>query len=162
MSRLTRRSGGGEETCGDKRVPPRVWTGYAGGCGLIRLRATIQNTLSISTARSVVIMANMKAARLVRTRIIYAENAFAELVLWKVSAPVSGSRHNLKYRLAYAVDGIRVLRYDNEVGKGDHRHYGGTESNCQFTTSEALIADFQRDIARWNRENRHSGRSRSN
>ncbi|MFA7665142.1 MAG: DUF6516 family protein [Burkholderiaceae bacterium] len=103
----------------------------------------------------------MKAIRLARTRIVYAENAFAELVLWKVPTPVSGSTHNLKYRLAYVVDGTCVLRYDNEVGKGDHRHCGGTESNYQFTTPETLIADFQRDIARWNRENRNSGCSRS-
>lgn len=115
----------------------------------------------LTTSEDVVIIPNMKATRLARTRIIYAENAFAELVLWKVSARVEGSTHNSKYRLAYVVDGVCVLRYDNEVGKGDHRHYGGTESNYKFTTPEALIADFQRDIARWNRENRNPGRSRS-
>ena len=44
----------------------------------------------------------------------------------------------------------------NEVGKGDHRHFGVKESSYSFTTPEALIADFQRDIARWNRENSDS------
>jgi hypothetical protein len=48
------------------------------------------------------------------------------------------------------------LRYDNEVGKGDHRHAGGKSGFYVFTTPERLIADFQRDIARWNRENRNS------
>lgn len=97
----------------------------------------------------------MKSVLLVRTRVVYAENAFAELVLWKVPAPVPGSMHAFKYRLAYVVDGVCVLRYDNEVGKGDHRHFGGRESTYAFSTPDALIADFQRDIARWNREDRN-------
>ncbi len=52
------------------------------------------------------------------------------------------------------VDGVCVLRYDNETGKSDHRHFGGNENAYVFKTTNKLIADFQRDIARWNRENR--------
>jgi len=59
-----------------------------------------------------------------------------------------------KYRLAYVVNSTCVLRYDNETGKGDHRHFGTKEGAYHFTAVEKLIADFQRDIARWNRENR--------
>src|SRR5690606_10916739 len=99
---------------------------------------------------------NMKAILVARTRIVYAENAFAELVLWEVPSPVVGSGHGYKYRLAYVVEGVCVLRYDNEVGKGDHRHFGATECEYAFSTPEALIADFERDIARWNRENSDS------
>lgn len=98
----------------------------------------------------------MKATLVARTRIVYAENAFAELVLWKVPTPVAGSSHEFKYRLAYVVDSVCVIRYDNEAGKGDHRHYGEKESGYSFTTPEALLAAFERDIARWNRENSHS------
>jgi len=98
----------------------------------------------------------MKAVELIRRRVIYAEDAFAELVLWRVPKPVSGSRHAFKYRLAYVVAGDCVVRYDNEVGKGDHRHYGTKESVYLFSTPERLIADFQRDIERWNHENRDS------
>lgn len=46
------------------------------------------------------------------------------------------------------------LRYDNETGKGDHRHFAGKERAYVFKTPDKLIADFQRDIARWNRESR--------
>lgn len=95
----------------------------------------------------------MKATLVARARIVYAENAFAELVLWKVPLPVAGSTHAFKYRLAYVVNGVCVLRYDNEVGKGDHRYFGGKESDYSFTTPEALLAAFERDIARWSREN---------
>ena len=98
----------------------------------------------------------MKAIQLVNTRIVYLESAFAELVLWRVPKPIKESLHGFKYRLAYVVGGECVLRYDNEVGKGDHRHFGVKESIYVFTTPDQLIADFQNDIARWNHENRNS------
>ena len=96
----------------------------------------------------------MKATELVRTRVVFSEAAFAELVLWRVPTPVSGSAHLFKYRLAYVVNEVCVLRYDNEAGKGDHRHFGDKESAYAFKSPDDLIADFQRDIARWNRESR--------
>jgi hypothetical protein len=98
----------------------------------------------------------MKAVELVRTRIVYSEAAFAELVLWQLPAPLPGSTHRFKYRLAYVVHGVCVVRYDNEAGKGDHRHYQGKESAYAFAGPDKLIAAFQSDIARWNRENSDS------
>ena len=98
----------------------------------------------------------MKAVELLRTRIVFSESAFAELVLWRVPNPVAGSAHAFKYRLAYVVDSVCVLRYDNEVGKCDHRHFAGKQTAYAFTTVDKLVADFERDIARWNRENRNS------
>jgi hypothetical protein len=98
----------------------------------------------------------MRATLLVRTRIVYSEDSFAELVLWRVPEAVIGSVHPYKYRLAYVVKGTCVVRYDNEVGKGDHRHFGARESKYSFTTPEALIEAFERDIARWNREDSRS------
>lgn len=98
----------------------------------------------------------MTATRLLDSRVIYSEEMFAELVIWLLPKPVAGATHRYKYRLAYVVRGECVLRYDNEVGKGDHRHVGKTQSTYAFTTPEQLIADFQRDIARWKRENSNS------
>ncbi len=95
----------------------------------------------------------MNASELIRTRIAYYEMAFAELVLWRLPKPIEGS---FKYRLAYIAREKCVLRYDNEVGKGDHRHFDGKESTYVFTTPDQLIADFQNDIARWNHENSYS------
>lgn len=97
----------------------------------------------------------MAAVELLRRRIVYAENAFAELVLWQLPRPLPGSKHRYKYRLAYVVGNVCVLRYDNESPKGDHSHHGDRERKYSFTTPERLIADFQRDIERWNHENRH-------
>ena len=98
----------------------------------------------------------MKATQLLRRRIVLSEVAFAELVLWQVARPLAGSIHEFKYRLAYVVDGVCVVRYDNEAGKGDHRHFSGKESSYSFKTTDRLIGDSQRDIARWNRENSDS------
>jgi Family of unknown function (DUF6516) len=75
-------------------------------------------------------------------------------VLWQLPRRVAGSVHAFKYRLAYVVNGACVVRFDNEAGKGDHRHYGGRQSAYEFTTPEKLIGDFERAIARWNHENR--------
>lgn len=101
-------------------------------------------------------MSNMKAVELIQTRVTYSEWAFAELALWRLPKPLEGSPHRFKFRLAYVVRGVCVLRYDNEVGKGDHRHFGGKEFSYIFTTPDQLIADFQHDIARWNNENRNA------
>ena len=98
----------------------------------------------------------MKAVELFRRRIVYSESSFAELVLWRVPEPLAGSNHVFKYQLAYAVDGECVLRFDNEAGKGDHRHFGGEKGHYAFSTPKKLIVDFQRDIARWNNENSHA------
>lgn len=110
----------------------------------------------LTTIQNVVIISNMKAIELICTRIVYSELAFAELVLWRLPKPLDGSLHEFKYRLAYVVRGECVLRYDNEAGKGDHRHFGGKESDYVFTSPDQLIADFQNDIVRWNNENRNS------
>ncbi len=88
----------------------------------------------------------MKAKALIDTRIVFAEDAFAKLVLWRLPAPLAGSVHHYKYRLAYVVAGECVIRYDNEAGKGDHRHIGDRESSYAFVDVEKLLADFQRDI----------------
>ena len=110
----------------------------------------------MTTGAGVVIISNVKAVELLRARVVYSEIAFAELVLWRISKPLVGSKHRYKYRLAYVVRGKCVVRYDNESGKGDHRHYHGRESKYAFFTADKLIADFQHDIARWNHENSHS------
>jgi hypothetical protein len=98
-------------------------------------------------------MSNMAARELIRTRVVYSERSFAELVLWSIDKPVQGSHHNFKYRLAYIVDGTCVLRFDNEAGKGDHVHVGRNERTYRFTTPTQLVADFNNAIGRWNDEN---------
>lgn len=94
----------------------------------------------------------MKAISLMDRRVAVAVDAFVEIVIWRVPEPVPPSTHGLKYRLAYVVTGMCVVRYDNERGKGDHRHVDDVEKPYRFTTTEKLMADFEADVARWNRE----------
>ena len=91
----------------------------------------------------------MKATLLLCERIVLTERSFAELRIWRVPSPVRGSEHAFKYALAYVVDRVCVLRYDNEAGKGDHKHVGEIESPYTFTTPEQLLADFWNDVDRW-------------
>lgn len=91
----------------------------------------------------------MKAELLLGERQQVAPDAFVELRVWRVPSPVPGSAHDLKYRLAYVVRGECVLRYDNERGKGDHRHIGPDESAYAFTTPEQLLRDFWNDVDQW-------------
>ena len=80
--------------------------------------------------------------------------SFAHIRIWKVPQPVEGSGHCYKYSLVYVVEGRCVLRYDNERGKGDHRHWNDSETDYAFTSMEKLLADFRDDITRWRDENR--------
>ena len=91
----------------------------------------------------------MKAEALARERHVLAENAFVEIVVWRVPRPVKRSAHGFKYRLALVVDGTCVVRFDNEAGKGDHRHVGDVETDCPFTTYEQLLADFWVAVDAW-------------
>lgn len=99
-------------------------------------------------------MSGMKARLLIRRRDQLSANAFVELVLWQLPKPLPGSSHAYKYRLAYVVDGTCVVRFDNERGKGDHKHVGTMESAISFTDPDELLNAFLAEIKRWNHENR--------
>jgi hypothetical protein len=90
----------------------------------------------------------MKAELLYRRRIDYEDGAIGEIVLWSVPEPVPPTTHGFKYSLFYGYPGMREVGYDNERGKGDHRHYRGVEEPYSFTTVEQLMADFWTDVRR--------------
>ena len=91
-------------------------------------------------------MSNMKAIPLIRRRVVLAPDAFAEIAVWRVPEPVPPSGHPFKYRLAYVVGGECVLRYDNERGKGDHKHLRDAEIAYHFVDVPTLLADFMKDL----------------
>jgi hypothetical protein len=96
----------------------------------------------------------MRATLLVRERVPFREDSFAELVLWRLPSPLPGSSHAFKYRLAFVRSGVCLVRFDNEAGKGDHRHIKGKESKYTFVTPEKLIQDFLRESRRVDDEDR--------
>lgn len=94
----------------------------------------------------------MKAALLLRKRLILSETAFVELLIWRAPQPVKGSAHDFKYSLSLVSSGVCMLRYDNEAGKGDHRHLGGDEVPYTFTDLDRLQADFWEDVEIWRQQ----------
>lgn len=76
------------------------------------------------------------------------DGGIIEMTLWSVPTPVRGSHHRVKYSLFYGFPGERLVGYDNEAGKGDHRHVKGRESTYQFSTVEQLMTDFLADVRR--------------
>ncbi len=47
---------------------------------------------------------------------------------------------------AALVYGVRVISYDNERGKGDHRHWRDVETPCLFVSMQRLLDDFVNDV----------------
>jgi hypothetical protein len=88
----------------------------------------------------------VKAELIYRTRESFEDGAILEIVIWQVPSPVHGCKHLFKYRLYYGRDGRREIGYDNERGKGDHRHCDETQERYVFETPEQLINDFFRDV----------------
>ena len=88
----------------------------------------------------------MKAEPLMSERVILSDRAFVEITIWKLAEPLEGSAHLYKYRLAHVVDEACVLRFDNEAGKGDHKHLNEIEVPYQFTDLETLQADFWAEV----------------
>src|SRR6185437_8831440 len=78
----------------------------------------------------------------------YGDGGILEMKLWRVPRSVRGSGHLLKYSLFYGEVGRRLIGYDNEAGKGDHRHYGDREEAYPFSTVRQLMTDFLADVRR--------------
>lgn len=91
----------------------------------------------------------MNAELMLNERHVVSKNAFVEMVVWRLPLPVADSQHSFKYRLALVVNGRCVLRYDNEHGKGDHKHVGENSIPYIFTTPQALLVDFWNDANSW-------------
>jgi hypothetical protein len=88
----------------------------------------------------------MKADLLFQQRIDYADGEIVEMTIWRVPTPVPPTLHGLKYSLFYGRPGTREVGYDNERGKGDHRHFQGAETPYTFSTVEQLLSDFWSDV----------------
>ena len=88
----------------------------------------------------------MKAMLAFHDKQVLPDGAIVEMKIWQVGAPLRGSTHTLKYSLYYGKDNKRLVGYDNERGKGDHRHTEDGQERYVFTSVEQLIADFLADV----------------
>jgi hypothetical protein len=97
----------------------------------------------------------MKAKSLLNERRILSDTSFLDLVVWQVPQPLAGSSHHFKYHLAFVSGDICVIRYDNEAGKGNHKHVGEVEVPYPFTGLRQLVDDFLNDVENWRQVHEH-------
>jgi len=94
-------------------------------------------------------MQYMPATLLARAKEVRDDGSIVEIVIWELPEPTPPCEHRFKYRLHYGMAGQYRVRYDNERGKGDHRHVGDEELAYQFLSIERLLEDFRLDVERW-------------
>jgi hypothetical protein len=93
----------------------------------------------------------MPALSIVHAKEVRDDGAIVEIVVWQLAEPLYPCTHLYKYRLYFGTNGICHLRYDNEAGKGDHRHLDGAELPYEFVSLEKLLDDFQHDVETWSK-----------
>lgn len=89
----------------------------------------------------------MKAKLIFHEKNLLEDGYLLELVLWQLPVKTADRPHGYKYRLYFGDDkGNCLVRYDNESGKGDHKHIGKHEMAYQFVDQDKLIKDFYQDV----------------
>ena len=94
----------------------------------------------------------MKATRIFYDKALLPDGAVVEMTIWRLPRTTLERPHGLKYSLFYGYDGQRVVGYDNERGKGDHKHIGALEIRYKFESVEKMITDFLQDVERMKNE----------
>ena len=89
----------------------------------------------------------MAAQLITAIKNINPDSSILQIVIWKVPKPVPPTEHGYKYRAVYVVDGVRIVGFDNERGKGDHCHLNGVEKPYVFISVEQLVEDFIAAVA---------------
>jgi hypothetical protein len=89
----------------------------------------------------------MKAKLFFKEKNVQNDGSILEAVIWVLPEKTVDRPHGLKYRLYYGDSkGRCMVRYDNESGKGDHKHVGKQELPYQFVDCPTLLNDFYQDV----------------
>ena len=81
-------------------------------------------------------------------KLVRDDGAIVELIIWQLPRATPGRPHALKYRLYFGRGGKCLVRYDNETGKGDHRHVRGKETPYILVSLARLRHDFESGVRR--------------
>ena len=92
----------------------------------------------------------MKARRIFHDKAVLPDGFIVEMTIWQLPEPSMERPHGLKYSLFFGREGRRIVGYDNERGKGDHKHLDDQEVAYCFVSVEQLVADFLADVQRGN------------
>lgn len=74
------------------------------------------------------------------------DGSIIQMRIWRLPVADAERGHGLKYSLFYGRPGERIIGYDNERGKGDHKHYRSKEEPYVFVSVEQLVSDFLSDV----------------
>ena len=91
----------------------------------------------------------MQATLIAKAKEVRDDGSVVEIVVWRIADPLHPCTHLYKYRLYFGADGQCTVRYDNERGKGDHRHFNDVEAPYVFVSTNQLLSDFQHDVENW-------------
>ncbi len=88
----------------------------------------------------------MKAIKLFHDKATLPDGSIVEMTIWQLATANPQRPHGLKYSLYYGRADKRLVGYDNERGKGDHKHIEEREMRYRFVSVEQLVADFLADV----------------
>lgn len=91
-----------------------------------------------------------KATLILDTKTVLQDGRILQRKIWQLPKVEAERSHGFKYRLYCGQKGQTIVRYDNETGKGDHRHVGlqELETVYVFTSLVQLLKDFAQDVER--------------
>ena len=90
----------------------------------------------------------MKAIRIFYDKTVFPDGSIVEMTIWQLPRPTQERPHGLKYSLFYGGHGGRIVGYDNESGKGEHKHIREVETRYPWIDVETMVADFLADVER--------------
>lgn len=95
-----------------------------------------------------------KATLILDTKTVLQDGRILQRKIWQLPRADSDRPHGFKYRLYCGKNGQTIVRYDNESGKGDHRHVGvqELETAYSFVSLVQLLKDFAQDVERFSGE----------
>lgn len=85
----------------------------------------------------------MKAKLVLEDKIAFEDGSILQIRIWSVPRPVPPATHGYKYSLFFGRPGRRLVGFDNERGKGDHKHILDAETAYTFVSIEQLLRDFR-------------------
>ncbi|HYG90678.1 MAG TPA: DUF6516 family protein [Azospirillum sp.] len=86
------------------------------------------------------------AVKILSEKRVLPDGYIMDITVWGVLTPVPPCAHPFKYSLFFGRPGERLIAYDNERGKGDHKHIQGVEHPYVFVSLRQLVADFADDV----------------
>ena len=89
-----------------------------------------------------------RATLVIDRKVTLEDGSIVQAVVWELPVPLKGSPHRYKYRLYFGRQGECMVRFDNEQGKGDHKHVMGVEVPYNFRDIPTLLKDFRYEIER--------------